>query len=299
MYGEEGGIQFVINGELNATFLYPTGGEKAIQIANKILHNLPFEKENLLETVVIDSTNAKIIKLQTDQVLSLQGKIENQNLVLDRQISRFKSQRNLLILSLILLGLNVILVVLVLRSFRNKIRANKKLELQKQQIERRNNEISKQRDQLIEVSQKLEEATKAKLKFITNIPHEFRTPLTLIIGPLEDLIQSREFSAELQKQFQLMHRNSLRLLRMINQLMDFRKLENEKMKIQAGQYDLIAFMKEIHESFAEHSSKKKIDFQIHSKEDKILLWFDWDKLDKVIFNLLANAVTVQKPKIKI
>ncbi len=289
LYGDEGGIQFVINGELDATFLYPTGGEKAIQIAHKILHNLPFEKENLLETVVIDSTNAKIIKLQTDQVLSLQGKIESQNSVLDKQISRFKSQRNLLILSLVLLGLNVVLIILVLRSFRNKIKANKKLELQKQQIERRNNEISKQRDQLIEVSQKLEEATKAKLKFFTNISHEFRTPLTLIIGPLEDLIRSREFPAELQKQFNLMHRNSLRLLRMINQLMDFRKLENEKMKLQVGFYDLVAFLKEIHESFAEHAAKKRIDFQVHSTEEKIMLWFDWDKLDKVIFNLLSNA----------
>jgi signal transduction histidine kinase/DNA-binding response OmpR family regulator len=289
LYGKEGGIQYVINGELDATFLYPTGGEKAIQIAHKILDKLPFERENLLETVVIDSTNAKIIKLQTDQVLSLQGKIENQNLVLDKQISRFKSQRNLLILTLVLLALNVVLVVLVLRAFRNKIRANKKLELQKQQIERRNNEISKQRDQLIEVSQKLEEATKAKLKFFTNISHEFRTPLTLIVGPLEDLIRLREFPAELQKQFNLMHRNSLRLLRMINQLMDFRKLENEKMKLQSGLFDIVAFLNEIHQSFAEHAAKKKIDFQVHSVEKEILIWFDWDKLDKVIFNLLSNA----------
>ena len=289
LYGEEGGIQYVINGELDATFLYPTGGEKSIQIAHKILNDLPFEKENLLPTVVIDSTNAKIIKLQTDQVLSLQGKIENQNSVLNRQISKFKSQRNLLILSLVLLGLNVILIVLLFRAFRNKTRANKKLELQKQQIQRRNNEISNQRDKLIEISEKLEEATQAKLRFFTNISHEFRTPLTLIIGPLEDLIRSREFSFEIQKQFNLMHQNALRLLRMINQLMDFRKLENEKMHLQAGQFDVVAFLKEIHESFAEHALKKKIDFQINASDEKIMLWFDWDKLDKVIFNLLANA----------
>lgn len=289
LYGEEGGIQYVINGELDATFLYPTGGEKSIQIAHKILNHLTFEKENLLPTVVIDSTNAKIIKLQTDQVLSLQDKIENQNSVLDKQISRFQSQRNLLILSLILLGLNVVLVVLVFRAFRNKKRANKNLELQKQRIERRNNEISKHRDKLIEVSQKLEEATQAKLRFFTNISHEFRTPLTLIIGPLEDLIRYSEFPGKIQKQFNLMHRNSLRLLRMINQLMDFRKLENEKMKLQAGEYNVVDFLKEIHESFVEHASKKNIDFQILSKEEKIMLWFDWDKMDKVIFNLLANA----------
>ncbi len=289
LYGEEGGIQYVINGELDATFLYPTGGDKSIQVAHKILNHLPFERENLLETVVIDSTNAKIIKLQTDQVLSLQDKIENQNSILDKQILRFQSQRNLLILLLVLLGFNIVLVVLVFRAFRNKKRANTKLELQKQQIERRNNEISKQRDQLIEVSKKLEEATNAKLRFFTNISHEFRTPLTLIVGPLEDLIHSKQLAPELQKQFNIMHRNSLRLLRLINQLMDFRKLENEKMKLQAGQYNIVAFLKEIHESFIEYAIKKRIDFQIHAAGEEIMLWFDWDKLDKVIFNLLSNA----------
>jgi len=289
LYGDEGGIQYVINGELDATFLYPTGGEKSIQVAHKILNNLPYERENLLETVVIDSTNAKIIKLQTDQVLSLQNKIENQHLVLNQQISKFQSQRNLLILSLVLLGLNVVLVVLIFRAFRNKKRANTKLELQKQQIERRNNEISKQRDQLIEISKKLEEATKTKLRFFTNISHEFRTPLTLIVGPLEDLIHSGRLAPELQKQLNLMHRNSLRLLRLINQLMDFRKLENEKMTLQAGHYNIVAFLKEIHESFVEYAVKKRIDFNIYAAEEEIFLWFDWDKLDKVVFNLLSNA----------
>lgn len=289
LYGDEGGIQYVINGELDATFLYPTGGEKSIQVAHKILNNLPYERENLLETVVIDSTNAKIIKLQTDQVLSFQNKIENQHLVLNQQISKFQSQRNLLILSLVLLGLNVVLVVLIFRAFRNKKRANTKLELQKQQIERRNNEISKQRDQLIEISKKLEEATKTKLRFFTNISHEFRTPLTLIVGPLEDLIHSGRLTPELQKQLNLMHRNTLRLLRLINQLMDFRKLENEKMTLQAGHYNIVAFLKEIHESFVEYAVKKRIDFQIHAAEAEIFLWFDWDKLDKVVFNLLSNA----------
>jgi DNA-binding response OmpR family regulator len=76
---------------------------------------------------------------------------------------------------------------------------------------------------------------------------------------------------------------------MINQLMDFRKLENEKMKLQSGLFDIVAFLNEIHQSFAEHAAKKKIDFQVHSVEKEILIWFDWDKLDKVIFNLLSNA----------
>lgn len=289
LYGSEGGIQYVINGELDATFLYPTGGEKSIQVAYKILNHLPFEKENLLATVVIDSTNAKIIKLQTDQVLSLQDKIEKQTSVLEQQIVRFQNQRLMLIVTLMLLLSVAVLVILIFRAFRNKRNANIKLAAQKLEIEKQNAEIVKQRDELIAVSKKLEDATKTKLRFFTNISHEFRTPLTLIIGPLEDLIQSRELPAEHKKQFNLMHRNALRMLRMINQLMDFRKLENEKMKLQAGYYDIVGFLKEIYESFAEHAAKKKVDFQFHSTEEKIMLWFDWDKMDKVIFNLLSNA----------
>jgi len=289
LYGSEGGIQYVINGELDATFLYPTGGEKSIQVAYNILNRLPFEKENLLATVVIDSTNAKIIKLQTDQVLSLQDKIEKQTSVLEQQIVRFQNQRLMLIVTLMLLLSVAVLVILIFRAFRNKRNANIKLAAQKLEIEKQNAEIVKQRDKLIEVSKKLEDATKAKLRFFTNISHEFRTPLTLIIGPLEDLIQSSGLPEEYRKQFNLMHRNALRMLRMINQLMDFRKLENEKMKLQAGNYDIVGFLKEIYESFAEHAAKKKVDFQFHSKEEKIMLWFDWDKMDKVIFNLLSNA----------
>lgn len=289
LYGEEGGIQYVINGELDATFLYPTGGEKSIQVAHKILNRLPFEKENLLATVVIDSTNAKIIKLQTDQVLSLQDKIEKQTSVLEQQIARFQNQRLMLIVTLMLLLSVATLVILIFRAFRNKRNANIKLAAQKLEIEKQNAEIVNQRDELIVVSKKLEDATKAKLRFFTNISHEFRTPLTLIIGPLEDLIQSRGLPEEYRKQFNLMHRNSLRMLRMINQLMDFRKLENEKMKLQAGYYDIVGFLKEIYESFAEHAAKKKVDFQFHSTDEKIMLWFDWDKMDKVIFNLLSNA----------
>jgi len=289
LYGENGGTEAVIEGKLDATFLYRTGGEEAIQIAHKILNDLPFKRENILETVVIDSSNAKILKLQTEQVQNLQGKIESQNDVLDQQISKFNNQRTLLIIVLILLGAIFILVILIFRAFRNKKQANIKLEQQKKEIEKRNSEIIKQRDQIIEVSEKLENATQTKLRFFTNISHEFRTPLTLIIGPLENMIHSNKIPVEFQNQVIMMHRNSLRLLRMINQLMDFRKIENAKMKLQAGFYDLVSFTNDIHQSFLELAEKKNIKLNFDSSETEIQIWFDWDKLDKVIFNLLSNA----------
>jgi len=289
LYGEEGGISYVIDGKLDATFLYPTGGEEAIQLAHKILHNQPYERENILETVVIDKSNAKILQLQMGEVENLQNKIERQNDFLDRQIARFESQRSALIIVLILLGAIVILVILVFRAYRNKQLANRKLELQKTEIEKRNKEITQQRDQIIEVSEKLEIATQTKLRFFTNISHEFRTPLTLIVGPLENMIKSGEIPEIFRKQINMMHRNSLRMLRMINQLMDFRKIENAKMKLQAGQYDLVSFTKEIQQSFENLAKRKQIQLSFQSSSPTIKVWFDWDKLDKVFFNLLSNA----------
>ena len=290
LLGDDGGIEDVIEGKIEATFLYPTGGAEAIQLADKILNKQPFDRINILETVVIDNNNAKILKLQYEAVADLQGKIEDQKSVLENQIARFKGQRSFLIVVLVLLAAIVILVIQTFRAYQNKRSANQKLEHQKLEIEKRNQEIIKQRDQLIEVSEKLEEATQTKLRFFTNMSHEFRTPLTLIIGPLEDMIESADIPERFKKQVSMMHQNSLRLLHMINQLMDFRKIENNKMQLQAASYDIVDFLKEIVMPFYDLAEKKHISIVLEAERNHLNAWFDLNKLDKVIFNLLSNAI---------
>jgi signal transduction histidine kinase/predicted Fe-Mo cluster-binding NifX family protein len=290
LLGDDGGIEDVIDGKIDATFLYPTGGAEAIQLAAKVLKKQPLDRINILETVVIDNNNAKILKLQYEAVDNLQGKIEDQKSVLENQIARFKSQRSFLIVVLILLVAIVILVIQTFRAYQNKRAANQKLEHQKLEIEKRNQEIIKQRDQLIEVSEKLEEATQTKLRFFTNMSHEFRTPLTLIIGPLEDMIESADIPERFKKQVSMMHQNSLRLLHMINQLMDFRKIENNKMQLQAASYDIVGFLKEIVMPFYDLAEKKHISIVWEAEKSHLNAWFDLNKLDKVIFNLLSNAI---------
>jgi signal transduction histidine kinase/DNA-binding response OmpR family regulator len=287
--GVDGGIQFVLNKDLDATLLYPTGSEQAIKIADAILNRKTFDRKNVLPTLVIDSINAKILKVQTDQVESLQQKIEAQKSVLDLQISRFQSQRLILIFVIVLLLLIVILVFVIYSAFQNKITANKKLEAKNHEIEKQNQEIIEQRDKLVEVGQQLEEATQAKLRFFTNVSHEFRTPLTLIKGPLENMMQAKEFSLSQQNQFRLMHRNTIRLLRLVNQLMDFRKLDNKKMGLAATENSLISFVKEIEESFASLASSRNIELKTICSDPDLKVWFDVDKLDKVFFNILSNA----------
>ncbi len=276
------GIQAVMDRKLDATLLYPTGGSLAVSLAWDLLNNKPVNKDNILNTLVIDSTNVRALKFQTDEILNLHNRIVNSRKILDEQVKKYHSQRFWLIVALSSLVLVLVLIILLFRGFRNKAKANLKLEVQKQAITRQNEELRK-------ISLELEEATKAKLVFFTNISHEFRTPLTLMIGPLENILSDRKISLELRSQLQMMLRNATRLLRMINQLMDLRKIEDEKMKICASEHDIISFTKEIKESFNELADRKKIIFSLNASQNEQLLYFDRDKVDKILFNLLSNA----------
>lgn len=276
------GIQAVMDRKLDATMLYPTGGSLAISLAWDLLNNKVVNKENILNTLVIDSTNVRALKFQTDEILNLHNRIVSSRKILDEQVKKFLSQRFWLIVALSSLFLVIVLIVLLFRGFRNKAKANLKLEVQKQAITRQNEELRK-------ISIELEEATKAKLVFFTNISHEFRTPLTLMIGPLENILSDRKLSVELRSQLQMMLRNATRLLRMINQLMDLRKIEDEKMRISAGEYDIISFTMEIKEAFNELAARKNISFNFNPLLNEQLLFFDRDKVDKILFNLLSNA----------
>lgn len=145
------------------------------------------------------------------------------------------------------------------------------------------------------MAKKADKANEAKLKFFTNISHEFRTPLTLILGPVEDALQSN-ISSDLKKDLQLVRQNAVRLLRLVNQLMDFRKVENKKMKLQAAEQDLVGFVREIASSFDRLAKKRLIRLKVHTELSELKVYFDGDKLDKVLFNLLSNAFKFTKDK---
>ncbi len=136
---------------------------------------------------------------------------------------------------------------------------------------------------------KMEELNQLKLRFFTNISHEFRTPLTLLLGPLENLISKGSGDALIQKQLDLMHRNGNRLLRLINQLMDFRKVENKQMKLNALELDLVQFIHSIVELFVELAQQHNIELDFATDSEFSMVWVDKDKLDKILFNLLSNA----------
>ncbi|WP_373943038.1 ATP-binding protein [Polaribacter sejongensis] len=137
--------------------------------------------------------------------------------------------------------------------------------------------------------QKIEEINRLKLTLFTNISHDFRTPLTLIIGPLERMLKNNEGSISIQNQHKTMYRNASVLLQLINQLLDFRKSETGKLKLRASENNIVSFIENIKKSFDEMADYREIDFTFKSKDKHIDIWFDDVNLKKVIFNLLSNA----------
>jgi signal transduction histidine kinase/DNA-binding response OmpR family regulator len=281
------GMQFVAEKLISATMLYPTGGEEAIQIASKILKKEDFKKENIIQTTVLDSTNVHIMQLQASKVISQQQAIERQQKMLAEHERIYKSQTTLLYVMISLLFLSLALGGFVFYSLRENRKINQKLQAQ-------NLEISDQKNKLEEMSLKSQAANEAKAAFFTNISHEFRTPLTLILGPLEELLSNNKNQYDQIQNLNLIHKNVIRLLRLVNQLMDFRKIEVEKMRLRASENDLVSFVSDILESYKSIAHKRNIDLRVFTKERKLNVWFDVNMLDKVIFNLLSNAFKFTK-----
>ena len=137
-------------------------------------------------------------------------------------------------------------------------------------------------------AQQVHELDLMKIKFITNVSHEFRTPLTLILTPLEKMLRAAN-DPEQRKQYLMIHRNARRLLNLVNQLLDFRRLEVQEVKLNQSEGDIVAFVKEAAHSFTDLSEKKQIEFSFHSELTSLETVFDKDKLEKILFNLLSNA----------
>ena len=146
-----------------------------------------------------------------------------------------------------------------------------------------------------------QEISDIKLRFFTNISHELRTPLTLIAGPVEQVLQHGKLNDEEREQLVLVERNTNRMLRLVNQILDFRKIQNQKMKMRVQQIDLIPFIRHIMESFNSLADEHQIDFSMDTKVSSLKIWADSDKLEKILFNLLSNAFkyTPQGKQIKV
>ena len=288
--GEGGGIENIQKGLIDASFIYPTGGDKVIDIANRILNKEPFDKENILYTAVVDKSNVRVLQLQTNQIFEHQHKFDKMNTLLDKSLLQYSNQRTLFYISLIALCLITLLLFLAYKAYKAKSRANIQLEKQNEEIKRQTEILTEQKEQLISLSKQLEEATHAKLVFFTNISHEFKTPLSLILGPVEELLATDKLSADQRELLTLVKRNSNRLLHLISEIIEFRSYENGKMKTHFSRNDLRTFLKDLTPLFYDSIKRKKIELSFDAVDIDFEMWFDKEKVEKIYFNLLSNAL---------
>ncbi len=163
------------------------------------------------------------------------------------------------------------------------------IEGQKIELENQNHLIAEQRDEVIELNKKVSMINQLRLRFFTNISHEFRTPLTLILDPLESLMKKLEEDKESMQTLKLINRNAQRLLHLINQLMNFRRIETGKIELRVAQGDLTTFLNEIFVSFQDLANHQRINYTFSAENVPQQSWFDPEKLENIFYNLLSNA----------
>ncbi|AWW00771.1 hybrid sensor histidine kinase/response regulator [Arcticibacterium luteifluviistationis] len=135
-----------------------------------------------------------------------------------------------------------------------------------------------------------EKLNNEKLRFFTNISHELRTPLTLIMGPVKQLLEQGNHSSYAKSRVDLIDKNSNRLLRLVNQILDFRRAETGELELKVAKTDIIPYTEDIFNSFLELSQSKNINFNLNVEDGIGELWVDMDKYTKILYNLLSNAM---------
>ena len=261
------GLEAVEDGRINASFLYPTGGEQVIRTAMRIIQGEPVDKFIPLRTAPVDHQSARTLLLQADQLQKYKQRIEAQRSRIDGLSDRFYFLRNSLgVISLLMIGF-IALSIYAFYINRKMRQANRKL---------------------ISLNAEMKEVTAQKLQFFTNVSHEVRTPLTLILAPLDRLIVSLRESPY-ASDLGLIQKNANRLLRVINQILDFRKVEGKQEKLAVREIDLVPFVGEIKSYFDSMGSVRAISYTFTSSMKQCTLWIDPDLLEKVLVDLLSNA----------
>ncbi|EOS18357.1 MULTISPECIES: hybrid sensor histidine kinase/response regulator transcription factor [Parabacteroides] len=280
--GKGKGIEAVSNGHLTASFVYPTGGTTAIKVAWQILNGQPVSKQYALTSALIDKDNAGTLYLQTEQLADYQEQIEKQRNNLEEMLSEYRFLQNSVGLILLLLGVVGLLALYVIHIFRKVQRKN-------HELKRTNIQVEQQREELAVANRKIEQATTRKLQFFTNVSHEIKTPLTLILGPLNKLSKELPPDSPLADDIHIIKKNADRLKRVVSQLLDFRKVESNKMDMRVTEIDLVTFIEDVSSYFDNMAQSKQIQYSFQHDVSSVMLWVDTDKMEKILANLLSNA----------
>lgn len=273
-----GGMQLVAEGKLFASSIYPTRGDEVMRLAMKILTHKPYDRENRLSSALVTEANARVLLMQYDETTRQQGHLSELRDRVDKTVSDFKTQRIYLLImlgALLLLGMAYVYVV---RANRAKARLNRQLA----------DSVEQQR----QMTKHIEELTHTQLQFFTNISHELRTPLTLIAGPTEQLLEDKTVQGTHRRMLQMVERNTKILIQLVSEILDFRKVQNNKAVLKLNRFNLGETLRLWADDFDAVTSRKGITVKVDAPADaaQATVIADRDKLARVFFNLMSNAV---------
>lgn len=253
-----GGIEAVHNGKLLASYIYPTRGDMVMQLAMRILKKQPFHRENYLKGALVTKDNAKVLLLQNEEMMKQRSRLSDLNSKVDIYLAQYNHQKIYMLLGGVIIALLIGLIVYIYRTI----------------ILRRELE---------------EQATNAKLQFFTNISHELRTPLTLIADPIEHIVNDENLTKQQRNMLQIVEKNVSILMRLVNEILDFRKIQNKKMELTLSEFELTRYLKEWASTFESIATKRKIKVELITLAP-IRLCADIYKVERICYNLLSNAL---------
>lgn len=273
-----GGMHLVSDGKLFASSIYPTRGDEVMRLAMKILTHKPYDRENRLSSALVTEANARVLLMQNDETTRQQGHLSELRNRVDKTVSDFKTQRIYLLIMLSALLLLGIAYVYVVSANRAKARLNRQLA----------DSVEQQR----QMTKHIEELTHTQLQFFTNISHELRTPLTLIAGPTEQLLEDKTVQGTHRRMLQMVERNTKILIQLVSEILDFRKVQNNKAVLKLNRFNLAETLRLWADDFGAVTSRKGITVKVDAPADaaQATVIADRDKLARVFFNLMSNAV---------
>ena len=253
-----GGMEDVRDGRLVASYIYPTRGDLVMQLALNILEKKPFHPDNYLKGTLVTIDNANALLLQNEEIMKQTARLQSLHGKVDNYLAQYNHQK----VYFLLFSIIVILVIGILVYAYRSIVTRHRIE---------------------------EETITAKLQFFTNISHELRTPLTLIADPVDYIIRDSNLNAQQRDMLQIVQRNVAVLTRLVSEILDFRKVQNGKMKLHLSDFDLIECMQQWIGLFTVSAQKKNINLQLEAPKT-IPMRADHDKLERICYNLLTNAM---------
>ncbi len=273
-----GGMQLVKDGTLLASSIYPTRGDEVMRLAMHILEGKPYKRDNQLSSALVTKDNASVLLMQNDETMRQQDRLSALSNRVDKAASDFNTQRIYLLVMLVVLVLLIVSCAIIVRAYQTKARYNRQL---KQSMEEQR-----------KMTEHIDQMTQTQLRFFTNISHELRTPLTLIAGPTEQLLDDPSIRGKQRNMLEMVARNTKVLVRLVGEILDFRKVQNNKEHLTLNRFALQDDLADWAHDFATVAQRRQITVTLHAEGvpsgDVIIA--DRDKLAHVFFNLMNNAL---------